>query len=305
MYFPGLEISISFLFCYFVSFPQQLQPLPPFLANLLATQLTNGGSSQLLQQLQTVLPPEVFQQLQQTLQQPAAGRAGKTELTKEQDTKIKDFLQKCYGFGYPYTNYNSYSYYPYNTGYGYPSYTAGYNTGFIPSYTTGYNTGYTGYTGNPFDIAIAGSTGTVPLSNTNGGFVFTGRSALDRGDDKYDDIETMRRWGGKFGGGGKQGGWNKPFYNYQKPSSGNYQKPSYGNYQKPSYGNYQKPTYGNYQNSYSYAYQNYNPYNPTLYPNNNIGIIGENGVVVPPTTTGTTGITTPTTEIVTAIRDHK
>ena len=71
------------------------------------------------------------------------------------------------------------------------------------------------------------------------------------------------------------------------------------------YGNYQKPTYGNYQNSYSYAYQNYNPYNPTLYPNNNIGIIGENGVVVPPTTTGTTGITTPTTEIVTAIRDHK
>merc|ERR1711874_788570 len=95
---------------------------------------------------------------------------------------------------------------------------------------------------------------------------------------------------------------NKPFNNYQKPSSGNYQKPSYGNYQKPSYGNYQKPTYGNYQNSYSYAYQNYNPYNPTLYPNNNIGIIGENGVVVPPTTTGTTGITTPTTEIVTAIR---
>merc|ERR1711874_599343 len=185
------------------------QTLPPSLANLLATQLTNGGSSQLLQQLQTVLPPEVFQQLQQTLQQPAAGRAG--------------------------------------------------------------------------------STGTVPLSNTNGGFVFTGRSALDRGDDKYDDIETMRRWGGKFGGGGKQGGWNKPFNNYQKPSSGNYQKPSYGNY----------------QNSSSYAYQNYNPYNPTLYPNNNIGIIGENGVVVPPTTTGTTGITTPTTEIVTAIRDHK
>merc|ERR1711874_90606 len=185
------------------------QTLPPSLANLLATQL--------LQQLQTVLPPEVFQQLQQTLQQPAAGRAG--------------------------------------------------------------------------------STGTVPLSNTNGGFVFTGRSALDRGDDKYDDIETMRRWVGKFGGGGKQGGWNKPFYNYQKPSS--------GNYQKPSYGNYQKPTYGNYQNSYSYASQNYNPYNPTLYPNNNIGIIGENGVVVPPTTTGTTGITTPTTEIVTAIRDHK
>merc|ERR1711913_173000 len=89
------------------------QTLPPSLANLLATQLTNGGSSQLLQQLQTVLPPEVFQQLQQTLQQPAAGRAG--------------------------------------------------------------------------------STGTVLLSNTNGGFVFTGRSALDRGDDKYDDIETMRR----------------------------------------------------------------------------------------------------------------
>merc|ERR1711874_449149 len=114
---------------------QITQNLPPLLANLLVAgqqqpagrglqdvvQLTNGGSSQLLQQLQTVLPPEVFQQLQQTLQQPAAGRAG--------------------------------------------------------------------------------STGTVPLSNTNGGFVFTGRSALDRGDDKYDDIETMRRWVGKFGGG--------------------------------------------------------------------------------------------------------
>merc|ERR1711913_86985 len=62
---------------------QQLQEsLPPFLANLLATQFTNGGSSQLLQQLQTVLPPEQLQQIianiQQTLQQPAAGRAGST-----------------------------------------------------------------------------------------------------------------------------------------------------------------------------------------------------------------------------------
>merc|ERR1712038_1613602 len=64
---------------------QITQNLPPFLANLLATQLTNGGSSQLLQQLQTVLSPEVFQQLQQiianlqqTVQQPAAGRAGST-----------------------------------------------------------------------------------------------------------------------------------------------------------------------------------------------------------------------------------
>merc|ERR1711997_321430 len=57
---------------------QQLQQsLPPFLANLLASQLSNGGSSQLLQQLQTVLPPEVFQQIIANLQ-PAAGRAGET-----------------------------------------------------------------------------------------------------------------------------------------------------------------------------------------------------------------------------------
>merc|ERR1711953_217581 len=55
----------------------QLQTsLPPFLANLLASQLSSGGSSQLLQQLQTVLPPEIFQQLQQVIStlQPAAGR---------------------------------------------------------------------------------------------------------------------------------------------------------------------------------------------------------------------------------------
>merc|ERR1712038_338360 len=139
---------------------QQLkQFLPPFLANLLATQLTNGGSSQLLQQLQTVLQPEVFQQLQQiianlqqNLQQPAAGRAG--------------------------------------------------------------------------------STGTVPLSNTNGGFVFTGRSALDRGDDKDDDIETMRRWGG----GGKHGWGKNPYYNYQKPNNNYYNKLPFGNYQNPYFG---------------------------------------------------------------------
>merc|ERR1711874_186270 len=181
------------------------QSLPPFLANLLATQLTNGGSSQLLQQLQTALPPEDFQQLQQiianlqqNLQQPAAGRAG--------------------------------------------------------------------------------STGTVPLSNTNGGFVFAGRSALDRGDDKDDDIETTRRWGGKFGVGGKQGWWNKPF------SNNNYQKPSYGNYQNPYFGYYSQPSFG-------YPYYTYNPSGiPNQLPN--IGIIGNNGVVVPATTT--TGTTTPT-----------
>merc|ERR1712038_687020 len=181
---------------------QQLQQfLPPFLANLLATQLTNGGSSQLLQQLQTVLSPEVFQQLQQiianlqqTVQQPAAGRAG--------------------------------------------------------------------------------STGTVPLSNTNGGFVFAGRSALDRGDDKYDDIETTRRWGGKFGGGGKYGWGKRPFNNY------NSQKPSYGNYQNPYFGYYSQPSFG-------YPYYTYNPSGiPNQLPN--IGIIGNNGVVVPATGTGTT-----------------
>merc|ERR1711874_371482 len=83
-------------------FFQQLQQLlPPVLAdlvaNLLASQSSDGGSTQWLQQLQTVLPPEVFQQLQQiiailqqTLQQPAAGRAGSTGSTEEQDTKIKD-----------------------------------------------------------------------------------------------------------------------------------------------------------------------------------------------------------------------
>merc|ERR1712038_1802335 len=174
---------------------QQLQQfLPPFLANLLATQLTNGGSSQLLQQLQTVLQPEVFQQLQQiianlqqNLQQPAAGKAG--------------------------------------------------------------------------------STGTVPLSNTNGGFVFTGRSALNRGDDKDDDIETTRRRGG-----GKHGWWKNPYnFNYQKPN-------------------------GNYHNPYSNPYVYYNPYtvyqNPYQYPNYNIGTIGDNGVVVPATGTGTNGTVT-------------
>merc|ERR1711953_1289286 len=180
---------------------QQLQQfLPPFLANLLATQLTNGGSSQLLQQLQTVLQPEVFQQLQQTLQQPAAGRAG--------------------------------------------------------------------------------STGTVPLSSTNGGFVFTGRSALD-------EIETMRKYGGKFGGKygggnkGNQGWWNN--YNSQKPFFGNYQKPTYGNFQNPNSNLYM---YYNPFNGYQYQYPNY-----ILSPNYNIGTIGDNGVVVPATGTGTTTVT--------------
>merc|ERR1711874_333360 len=63
-------------------FFQQLQQLlPPVLAdlvaNLLASQSSDGGSTQWLQQLQTVLPPEVFQQLQQIIAnlQPATGRA--------------------------------------------------------------------------------------------------------------------------------------------------------------------------------------------------------------------------------------
>merc|ERR1711953_655203 len=120
----------------------------------------------------------------------------------------------------------------------------------------------------------AGSTGTVPLSSTNGGFVFTGRSALD-------EIETMRKYGGKFGG--KYGGGNKGNQGWWN----NY------NSQKPFFGNYQKPTYGNFQNPNSNLYMYYNPFNgyQYQYPNYIIGTIGDNGVVVPATGTGTTTVT--------------
>jgi len=261
---------------------QQIQQsLPPFLANLLASQLTNDGNSALLQQLQTVLPPEIFQQLQQIIAnlQPSTARAeeiaAETELTEDQKKQIEEFVKRCQSFG---------SYGGYNSGYRYP--TSGYNS-YYP-YTgypyTGYNTGYN--TGYPTISIQQPAYGT--LYGTNGGVVATGR----KGEAQDDDIETMRKWGGKWGGG--KFGWNKqPFNNYQKPSYGNYQKPSYGNYQQPSF-----------QNPY------YNPYNgyqnPYQIPNYSIGILGDNGVVVPATGTGTgTGTNTGTnTGTVTAIRDQ-
>ena len=174
-----------------------------------------------------------------------------------------------YNSGYRYPS-SGYGYYPSYNGYPYTSYPY---TGYpYTGYNTGYNTGY------PTISIQQPSYGT--LYGTNGRVVATGRS----GEAQDDDIETRRKWwGGKWGGG--KFGWNKPFNNYQKPY--------YGNYQKPSYGNYQQPTF---QNPY------YNPYNgyqnPYQIPNYSIGILGDNGVVVPATGTGTN------TGTVTAIRDQ-
>ena len=206
----------------------------------------------MLQQLQTVLPPEVFQQLQQFIAnlQPAAGRAdetAETELTEDQKIQIEDFVKRCQSFA---------------SGYRYPS--SGYNN-YYPYYN-GYNTGYPTIAIQPSYQRYPGSTGA--LYGTNGGYIATGRSDLER---KH--------------GGGKQGWWNS-FNN--------------NNYQKPNYGNFQKPNYGNFQNPY------YNPYSSYQYPNYNIGTIGSNGVVIPGTTvtTGTTGTNTGTSGTVTAIREQ-